>query len=175
MKLKNIKRSAKKESTVEAQRRNSFFLEVLEDFLLEAASNWGLEGSVGVFQVRRGVCKECLQRYEDLAMWLWSPAFNRLLRSEAGGGSGPLRLSHMEPCGCITPKQKRKSSTIASRVCFLQMFSAVLHCICVFYSLLPHLLFSPEWVWISASPLPHTLLDLNSEQGVGGAIQREHP
>lgn len=68
MKLQNIKRSAKKESTVEAQRRNSFFLEGLEDFLLESTSNWGLEGTLGVFQVRRGVCKECLQRYEDLTV-----------------------------------------------------------------------------------------------------------
>lgn len=171
MKLQNIKRSAKKESTVEAQRRNSFFLEGLEDFLLESTSNWGLEGTLGVFQVRRGVCKECLQRYEDLAVWLWSPAFSGLLRNEAGGGSGPLRLSHMEPCGCITPKQKKKSSTVASWVCFLQMLSAVLHCICVFYSLLPHLLFSSEWVWISASPLSHTLLDLNS----GGAYKENTP
>jgi len=98
----------------------------------------GLGGSVGVFQVLRGVCKECLQRYEDLAVWLWSPAFSGLLRNEAGGGSGPLRLSHMEPCGCIMPKQKKKSSTVASGVCFLQMLSAVLHCICAFYSLLSH-------------------------------------
>ena len=93
----------------------------------------------------RGVCKECLQRYEDLAVWLWSPASSGLLRNEAGGGSGSLRLSHMEPCGYIMPKQKKKkSSTVASGVCFLQMLSAVLHCICAFYSLLPHLLFSPE-------------------------------
>lgn len=67
------------------------------------------------FQVLRGICEECVWRHGDPkgdgkrhpAVWLRPPALGGLLRNEAGGGSRPAGLSHMELCGCVMPKQEK--------------------------------------------------------------------